>query len=379
MDSLEYSINDNSEKKEESNFKFSLKHKLCFGIPFVLIILLIIFIIIINIINYNKTYKDNNYLLNKLDKIQINISTIENVQINKTEKLKLEIEKNSEDNTKLKINIEKINEDLKNNINNETKNIFNKIEEINKEKNNLILELNKSQDELKTNYSNITEKIKQLEIRIEKEKEDILSSINNLKNSYENLNSRLDSIESEKYNKNKYYYNLFKGSTILTNDDKKIISKFIKPYYNLKFELIYKATSNDISNSNFHSKCDYKGPTVFIAKLKNNRRIGGFTSASWHQENKEIFDDGCFLFNLDLRIKFGLKKKGVGALYGQGGSSILFGPNYNQGDDFIIKNNIAYCNHGNAIRFHFSIDELCGGNSVFVQDFEVYSVKNYVS
>ena len=126
----------------------------------------------------------------------------------------------------------------------------------------------------------------------------------------------------------------------------------------------------------FHSKCDYKGPTVFIVKLNNNRKIGGFTSVSWHQENKEMIDDNCFLFNLDQRIIIGLKQKGIGALYGQGGSSILFGPNYGKGDDFTIKGNVAHCNH--AIRFQFSIDELCGDYHVALLEFEIYSVKNYI-
>ena len=138
------------------------------------------------------------------------------------------------------------------------------------------------------------------------------------------------------------------------------------------------SNEKNMSNYNFHSKCDYKGPTVFIVKLNNNRKIGGFTTASWHQENKEIFDDNCFLFNLDLRIKIGLKQKGIGALYGQGDSSVLFGPNYDKGDDFVIKDNIAHCNHNSAIRFQFSLDELCGDYHVPLLDFEIYSVKNYI-
>ena len=197
------------------------------------------------------------------------------------------------------------------------------LEELYKAKKSLINELNELKNELKNNINNITEKIEQLENKIEEEKNGILSSIYDLQKDNSELKSRLDCMESEKFSKNKYYYNLFKGSNILTDDDKKIISKFIKPYYNLKFELLYKASNNDISNSVFHSKVDYKGPTVFIVKTANNRKIGGFTSVSWNQENKEMVDDNCFLFNLDSRTKFGIKKKGTGALYAQGGSIII--------------------------------------------------------
>ena len=101
-------------------------------------------------------------------------------------------------------------------------------------------------------------------------------------------------METEKNNKNKYYYNLFQGTKILTNDEKKAIAKWIKPYHNLKFQLLYQATRDGFSEDKFHSKCDYKGPTVFILVGQNGRRFGGFTTVSWNKENKEYQDDNSF-------------------------------------------------------------------------------------
>ena len=324
--------------------------------------------------------------------IKINIDKIENNEDeiilkinNEKEELLKKLNNINEEKKELEINLKKqINKtyeiikalDEMNETNTEFKN---NLEELYKDKISFINNLNELKKELKNNLNNITEKIEQLDKKFEEEKNGILSSILDLQKDSNELKSRLDCIESKKVSKNKYYYNLFKESTILTDDDKKIISKFIKPYYNLKFELLYKASNNDISNSVFHSKCDYKGPTVFIVKTANNRKIGGFTSASWNQENKEIFDDNCFLFNLDSRTKFGIKKKGTAALYAQGGSIILFGPNYGQGDDFVIVGNVVHCNHDSARHFNFNLDELCGDYHVPLVEFEIYSVKNYVS
>ena len=148
-------------------------------------------------------------------------------------------------------------------------------------------------------------------------------------------------------------------------------------FNNLGFRLLYQATRDGFSNDKFHSKCDYKGPTVFIMVGENGRRFGGFTRISWNKENKDYQDDNSFLFSLDFRTKFGIKSKGSRAIYCQGGSSVLFGPDYQNGDDFIVKNNIAYCKD-NGKFFSFSKDEIIGSNSICLHEFEVYAVDNYV-
>ena len=80
---------------------------------------------------------------------------------------------------------------------------------------------------------------------------------------------------------------------------------------------------------------------------------------------------------MDSRTKFGIKKKGTRAIYCQGGSSVLFGPNYGV-DDFIVINNKAVClDNGNY--FNFSKDEIMGTNAIFLNEFEVYAVDNYVA
>ena len=333
----------------------------------------------INLINKEKQNLENK--INEQGNIINNINITLNQNINEiNEKLDLmNEEKNSEINEinkETKIINQKIEE-----LNESKKNIDKYLEELNNEKNNIISDINLIYEEkniINDNLTNLENRIQQIEQSIIDNKKELKSSIEELRSENSNLKYRLDCMETEKNNKNKYYYNLFKGTKILTNDEKKAISKWIKPYHNLKFQLLYQATRDGFSEDKFHSKCDYKGPTVFIFVGENGRRFGGFTTIGWNKENKVYSDDNSFLFSLDFRTKFGVKKKGDRAIYCQAGSSVLFGPDYQNGDDFIVKNNIAYC-RDNAIFFNFNKNEVIGSNSIYLKEFEVYEVYNYVS
>ena len=175
--------------------------------------------------------------------------------------------------------------------------------------------------------------------------------------------------------------NLFTESKVIKKEERKLISKWILPHYNLKFELLYSGSRDGFDNKIFHSKCDNKGPTVFVATLENNRRLGGFASKSWVTGNVDIIDDNAFLFSLDNKIKYGLKKKGRASIYGQEGSSVLFGPNWNEnvkGDDLPVENRRLCC-RADAAKFNFKHTDLCGDcYCQMMKEFEVYSVKNYI-
>ena len=81
--------------------------------------------------------------------------------------------------------------------------------------------------------------------------------------------------------------------------------------HNLKFELLYKGSRDGFTNEAFILKCYNKGPTVFVAKLVNSRRFGGFAPDSW-KDGVIGYDDKAFLFSLDNKIKYGPKKKEIG-------------------------------------------------------------------
>ena len=117
-----------------------------------------------------------------------------------------------------------------------------------------------------------------------------------------------------------------------------------------------------------------------MTTLKNNRRIGGFTAASWDQKEQYIIDNNAFLFSLDRKIKYGLKAKGKAAIYGHPGAEIIFGPNNDENgdksDDLHTKNQRIYSrDHG--VKYNFDIDDLLGEIDTQMIEFEVYKVINY--
>jgi len=51
---------------------------------------------------------------------------------------------------------------------------------------------------------------------------------------------------------------------------------------NEELNLIYRASEDSFEASAFHEKCDDKGPTLTIARCKENGTVfGGFTTISW--------------------------------------------------------------------------------------------------
>jgi hypothetical protein len=60
----------------------------------------------------------------------------------------------------------------------------------------------------------------------------------------------------------------------------------------------------------FHSRCDNKGPTFTLYKIKDGYCIGGFTKASWLSLNNYYIDSDAMLFNLSKGRHFPNKKSG---------------------------------------------------------------------
>ena len=46
-------------------------------------------------------------------------------------------------------------------------------------------------------------------------------------------------------------------------------------------QLLYRASRDGFAASDFHSRCDNKGPTITIIKSKGERIFGGVTSLPW--------------------------------------------------------------------------------------------------
>ena len=62
--------------------------------------------------------------------------------------------------------------------------------------------------------------------------------------------------------------------------------------------LIYRASINGFSPSDFHSFCDGKSNTVTIIKNNLNYVFGGYTAVAWNTLNTWMYDASAFIFSL---------------------------------------------------------------------------------
>ena len=84
----------------------------------------------------------------------------------------------------------------------------------------------------------------------------------------------------------------FKDSVILSSDQRDTLMKWLKETQalnntrgNLFFGLIYRASRDGWAAADFHSRCDYKGPTVTV--IASGKSIfGGYTERQWKHMGK---------------------------------------------------------------------------------------------
>ena len=161
-----------------------------------------------------------------------------------------------------------------------------------------------------------------------------------------------------------YDYNC--ESTILSNSKRK--NEFLKRIYdwsgNYKLELLYRATRDGDSASNFHSKCNNKGPTITLFETDKENIFGGYTSKDWTSNNNYTSDPDCFIFT--LKNTFGTKpnkfkiKEDNSSIYNSSNN----GPTFGGGHDINTSN--KFLNHNHSINFPQSFEDNIGmGRSIF--------------
>jgi TLD len=50
---------------------------------------------------------------------------------------------------------------------------------------------------------------------------------------------------------------------------------------NFETKILYKGSVDGMTAKEFHARCDGKGPTLSLYKVKDGPCIGGFTHAQW--------------------------------------------------------------------------------------------------
>ena len=281
-----------------------------------------------------------------------NINNQENTEINKPESefdilSKKEEELKSEKNKLLsqKENIKKENDDLdkqikefndknkksENDKKNEEKEINDKkdkIKEYEKKVNEIkekIEQLNKKGKELKDKKEENDKEIKSLESKIEELEKEL--KIEDKKDDNQDKNKEQNNTNEEKKDNNKEEKKEENNNTNKNNEqpqpsnpelaariDSKIIMEIkqlelLDKWWErkLKFKLLYRATEEKYSASEFHKKVDQYKNTIILIKDINNFIYGGFTTKTW--DGNKIFktDKNSILFNLDKEKYYEVK------------------------------------------------------------------------
>ena len=68
--------------------------------------------------------------------------------------------------------------------------------------------------------------------------------------------------------------------------------------WNIRFDLLFRASRDGFSSQAFHQKCDGKGPTVVLAKSIEGHLFGGYTETSWDSSCRYKQSEQAFLFRL---------------------------------------------------------------------------------
>jgi hypothetical protein len=138
----------------------------------------------------------------------------------------------------------------------------------------------------------------------------------------------------------------------------------IKSSTKVKTTFLYRASVDGWNSTNFHPKCDLKGPTITFFKVKDtNLRCGGFTSLNWNAANSgNVNDPTAFLFSLDQKKYY--QSQGLKGIIRQGGG---YGPCFGSStsDELLVKGSIfmTAC-RSNPNRPYYSVPADPSGNSV---------------
>jgi hypothetical protein len=68
---------------------------------------------------------------------------------------------------------------------------------------------------------------------------------------------------------------------------------------NIKYKLIYRASTDGDVCTSFHDKCDQYQNTLILIHASGNKRFGGFTTQTWEGEDVNKKDNNCFIFSID--------------------------------------------------------------------------------
>ena len=144
------------------------------------------------------------------------------------------------------------------------------------------------------------------------------------------------------------------------------------------FDLLYRSSRDGDTAAAFHIKCDNKGSTIVIAKIKNSEQIvGGYNPLDWNPANhsRHVSTKDSFIFSFTNRNNFQTAKISYPNLYHDSYQhSILCspccGPIFGCGDLF-CSNTGNWTSRPNTYLSNIEIP-----NRFNVDDYEVFQIEN---
>ena len=70
--------------------------------------------------------------------------------------------------------------------------------------------------------------------------------------------------------------------------------------------MLYRGSDHGRYADDFHDRCDNKGPTISLFKVKDGDVIGGYSTAQWYSDVDGYYvdDKDAMLFNLSYQRHF---------------------------------------------------------------------------
>ncbi|RIA96562.1 TLD-domain-containing protein, partial [Glomus cerebriforme] len=152
-----------------------------------------------------------------------------------------------------------------------------------------------------------------------------------------------------------------------------------------KFNLIYRASRDGDTVATFHKKCDNKGATIVIAKIKNSEQIiGGYNPLQWDSSNSYKSTKDSFIFSFTDRTELQSAKVGYinhnyekFAIY----CHVNHGPTFGNGHDLWCQNHDTWHTYNYS---YFKIDTPPNSNELLpyisfkVNDYETFINKDSI-
>ena len=176
----------------------------------------------------------------------------------------------------------------------------------------------------------------------------------------------------------------FVGTKILkTSTDQSNLHKMLSESYQgkMKYELLWQGTRDGFRASDFHSKCNGKGPTVTVIVSSYDKIFGGYTSVTWQSSNSWSHDPSAFIYSLTHNAKCATQLNTGRSIYDYGGLGPIFGYR-SSGDDIYIQDNCNgrsdnCCASNNTYQLPPGADTttfMAGAVNFSVKEIEVYQV-----